>query len=73
MANLPRKEMAVAIIVADMDTLKESVTRNRMTHREIEAVASHSILIFTSVVVNMAVKDRTEVVIYLPCSKYWTI
>ena len=69
-ANLHRKEMEIAIIVEDMDTLKESVTKNRMTPREVEAVAGHSILTFINVVVSMAVKDRTKVVIYLPCNEY---
>ena len=67
--SLCHKEMAIAIIVANMVTLKESVIKSKMTHKEVEAAAGHSILIFISMVVNMAIKDMIEVVIYLPCNK----
>ena len=73
-ASLHCKEMAIAIIVAYMSTLKESGTKSRMTHKEVEAVVvGHNILIFISMVVSMVVKDRIELVIYLPCNKYWIV
>ena len=71
--SLCHKEMAIAIIVANMVTLKESVIKSKMTHKEVEAAAGHSTLIFISEVVSMAIKDMIEVVIYLPCNKYWIV
>ena len=71
--NLCHKEMVISVIVANMNTLKESVTRNRMTHKEVEDVVGHNIHIFISEVVIMVVKDCTKVIIYFPCNKYLTV
>ena len=65
--------METAIIVADMVTLKESVIKSKMTHREVEDVAGLSSLTFIKEEDNMVVQEMTEAVICLPCNMCWII
>ena len=66
------KEMEIAFIVANMVTLKESVIKSKMSHREVEDVAGFNSLTFIKEEDNMVVQEAIEEVTCLLCSRFWT-